>query len=130
MAVVFYLLTITGVKKSHKGVSVILYNAYFCIMKAASIYRFFSNKYVLSLLIFFIWLSFFDRNNLIMRYKMRIELNRLEQEKAYYLSQFENDKKAGDALINDPETIEKYAREKHLMKRDDEDIFLIVKKDE
>lgn len=101
---------------------------YFCVVNIRKIYRIASNKYLLSLVVFIVWVGFFDRNNLVSQFRLKQELNRLEKEKAYYLSETERDKQAIDDLMHKPDVIEKYAREKHLMKRENEDIFLIIKK--
>jgi cell division protein FtsB len=98
-------------------------------MKGKKIYRVASNKYVLSLLVFIVWVGFFDRNNFVSQYKLNRELNRLEHEKNFYVDQIEKDSKARDDLVNNIDIIEKYAREKHLMKRENEDIFLIIRKE-
>ena len=91
-------------------------------------YRLVSNKYILSISLFIVWVSFFDRNSLISQYRLSQELNRLEKEKAFYIEQIEKDSKATHDLLNNIEVIEKFARENHMMKRDNEDIFLIVRK--
>jgi hypothetical protein len=51
-------------------------------------------------------------------------------EKHYYLQEIESDKKATEELMTDTITLEKFAREKYMMKRDNEDIFLIVRDEE
>jgi cell division protein FtsB len=56
------------------------------------------------------------------------ELNNLEKSKKYYREETEKQRKELEALKNDPAALEKYAREKYLMKRDNEDLFLIPEK--
>ncbi len=85
------------------------------------------NKYVLTLIAFVIWVSFFDRNDLYSQYTYRQQLEKLEVDKAYYLSEIEKNKKDMAELMSDPEHLEKYAREHYLMKKDNEEIFLIIK---
>jgi cell division protein DivIC len=99
-------------------------------MNWSGVYQFFRNKYIISLIFFVVWVGFFDRNNLVSQYKLGRELRRMEKEKAFYLEQIEQDTKATEDLLNNPEIIEKYARERHLMKRENEDIFLIIRKPE
>lgn len=85
------------------------------------------NKYVLTIAAFVIWISFFDRNDLYSQYTYRRQLKKLEVDKDYYIAEIENNKKDMQDLMSDPEHLEKYAREHYLMKRENEDIFLIVK---
>ena len=86
----------------------------------------FKNKYVLTLLIFITWMLFFDRNDIISQIGMRSKLNQMKQDKLYYTEEIEKNKKEMEELMTNPKTLEKFAREKYLMKRDDEDIFVIV----
>lgn len=84
------------------------------------------NKYVLTTLGFIIWLLFFDRHDIISQIKLRKELHKLEEEKAFYVKEIEKDTKNLNELLTNPKTLEKFAREKYLMKKDNEDIFVIV----
>jgi len=84
------------------------------------------NKYVLTALIFIVWLLLFDQNNLTERRKLSREYNQLLQEREYYLKKIEEDKKRINELKTDNENLEKFAREQYLMKKDNEDIFVIV----
>jgi len=84
------------------------------------------NKYVLALLVFFVWLLVFDRNNLIDRVKYERELNEMERQKAYYLERIEEDSRKLNELKTNDENLEKFAREQYFMKKENEDIFVIV----
>jgi cell division protein FtsB len=84
------------------------------------------NFYILSLIIFFIWMLALDSNNLIARYQLSAKLNSLENEKEYYQEKIEEVKKDRDELFGDQQSIEKFAREKYLMKKEKEDIYVIV----
>jgi len=87
------------------------------------------NKYFIALTVFGFLLLFFDKNDLFtQRYRSR-ELNTLEKSKAWYESQIAAEKKELNQLKNDPVTIEKYARENYLMKKDNEDLFIIPEKE-
>ncbi|MFZ4740326.1 MAG: FtsB family cell division protein [Bacteroidales bacterium] len=88
---------------------------------------FFKNKYIITSLIFVIWMIAIDKNNIIAQYKLRNELKDLRDKKAYYLNEIEKDRKATYELNTNMKTLEKFAREKYLLKKDNEDIFLIVK---
>ncbi len=92
-------------------------------------YRFIRNKFVLTGVIFFAWILVFDRNNLIDRHKYNKELKQMELEKEYYLERIAEDSKKLNELKTNDENLEKFAREQYLMKKPDEDIFLIVEKD-
>lgn len=86
----------------------------------------FRNFYVVALAVFFIWISILDANNLIVGYQLESKLGALEDEKAYYEEKIKEVQKDHDELFGDRESIEKFAREKYLMKKESEDIFVIV----
>jgi cell division protein FtsB len=83
------------------------------------------NKFFLSAIAFAVWMLFFDRNDFFVQSERRNELRELQVSKTYFTKQIEEERKFSDALKNNPAAIEKFAREKYLMKRDDEDIYLI-----
>ena len=87
------------------------------------------NKYALTALIFFAWLLIFDQNNLIERRKINQEFKELTEERQYYLNKIDEDRKRIEELKTDNENLEKFAREQYLMKRENEDIFIIVEED-
>ncbi|MEY3344091.1 MAG: hypothetical protein RL090_1775 [Bacteroidota bacterium] len=84
------------------------------------------NRYILTGIVFIVWMTFFDNNNFISRYSYRQELKKLEQDKAYYIQEIERNAQQTAQLKSDPAMLEKYAREKYLMKKENEDIFVIV----
>lgn len=88
--------------------------------------KFFINKYFLTLLAFAIWLIFFDSNNILNRMKVRDKLNDLKSEKQFYLNQIKHDSLLTVKLLTDSVALEKFAREKYLMKREHEDVYLIL----
>ena len=81
---------------------------------------------MLTALAFFIWLLFFDRNDLISQAGYRKQLKKLEADKEYYVNGIDQNKKDMEELMSDPEHLEKYAREHYLMKKDNEEIFLVL----
>ncbi len=85
------------------------------------------NKYVVAFLAFVIWVMFFDRNSMIIQYRLSNTLHGLESEKTWYKQEINNDSTALYELQHDNEKLEKVAREKYLMKKDNEDIYLIIK---
>ncbi len=86
------------------------------------------NKYSLTLLVFVVWLVFFDHNDLFMQMERTSELKQLEKGKDYYTEQIREMKKELLELDNDPASLEKVARERYLMKKDNEDVFIIEEK--
>lgn len=88
------------------------------------------NKYVVVLVVFFVFLIFFDQHNLINRWKTGRNIKGLEKEIEFYNNEIEsNKKKMNDMQVSD-ESLEKYAREHYYLKKDSEDIFIIKEKDE
>jgi cell division protein DivIC len=83
------------------------------------------NKYFLTALVFTVWLLFFDDRDIITtHFKYRNELKQLEKSRDYYLQQIDTTEKELEGLKVSPEKLEKYAREKYLMKKDNEDLFI------
>ena len=83
------------------------------------------NKYFLTGSVFLVWVLFFDDRDMMNNISHNRELKQLEQSRDYYQKQIEATQKELDLLKNDPAVLEKYAREKYMMKRDDEDLFII-----
>ncbi len=87
------------------------------------------NKYLLTATGFMIWMLFFDERDFITTFfRQRQELKQLEKSEKYYNKQIATTKTELDKLRSNPALVEKYAREKYLMKRDNEDLFLIREK--
>ncbi|MCX6280097.1 MAG: septum formation initiator family protein [Bacteroidetes bacterium] len=84
------------------------------------------NKYFLTTVAFVAWMVFFDSNNLLTRNKLQAKLDSLYQAKQYYLQEIRKDSALSHGLMNDSAQLEKFARERYLMKKDNEDLFLIV----
>ena len=88
----------------------------------------FKNKYLLTGVVFLLLMLFLDRNNLISQYKMRKELSGLRKELQFYRDQARMDSIELSRLLGDSVELEKLGREKYMMKRDSEDIYIIVRK--
>ena len=87
---------------------------------------FLKNKYLLSIAGFVVWMLFFDdRDFYVTCFKQRHELSELQKSKQFYERQVTDTQKELDQLKINAFTIEKYAREKYLMKRDNEDLFIV-----
>ncbi len=84
------------------------------------------NKYVLTILVFGIWVFFFDQNNLLTRISDVKALRRLEEEKLYYQQKIKDDQQRLRELKTDNANLEKFAREQYRMKKPNEDIFVII----
>ncbi|MDD4646213.1 MAG: septum formation initiator family protein [Bacteroidales bacterium] len=88
------------------------------------------NKYFLCIVGFSVWIIFFDQHNLVDRYKSKQHLDQLKADTVFYKSKIRSDREAIKLLKTDPHNLERFAREKYLMKAPDEDVFVILKKDE
>ena len=86
---------------------------------------FLKNKFFLSTAFFAIWILFFDKNDILTQIARGNELTSLKKSKEYYSGQIAHERKISEELQSDPATIEKYAREKYLMKRENEELFVI-----
>jgi len=83
------------------------------------------NKYLLSGLIFLVYIAFIDDRDLLANYHRHQQLKELEKSAAYYEQEIEKTKSELNQLKTDAATLEKYAREKYMMKRDNEDLYII-----
>ena len=91
------------------------------------IFRRLDNRYTWATLAFLVWLIFFDRYNLINRSKTMGDLKNAKDQKEYYQKEIEKDQRSIKELTTDTASLEKFAREKYYLKKEDEDIFLIMK---
>ena len=82
------------------------------------------HKYLITIAAFLVIIVFLDENSLIQRAKHQHEINTLNSEITKYRKQFEEDTEKLKELTNNPEAMEKIAREKYLMKKPNEDIFI------
>jgi len=83
-----------------------------------------TNRYFLVALGFAIWMIFFDQRDFFQQRERAVELNKLESAKKYYQDEISNTKKQLENLQNNPSAIEKFARERYLLKRDGEEVYL------
>ena len=94
--------------------------------KWSVVIKYLKNKYLLTLVIFIVWIFLFDSNNLIDRFSQIKSLKQLEKDKKYYLERIEEDSKKLNELETDKNNLEKFAREQYLMKKEDEEIFVVI----
>jgi len=86
------------------------------------------NKYFISFAAFCVIILFLDKNDLVTQWGRKKELHNWNQRKAYYTQEINRLEKEYRALTTTPAAIEKLAREKFFMKRDNEELFIISEK--
>lgn len=86
----------------------------------------FRNFYVVCGALFLFWMTFLDSNDLVTRVRMASKLSDLEDEKEYYNQKIVEVEKDRNELMTNKELLEKFAREKYLMRKESEDVFVIV----
>ena len=87
------------------------------------------NKYLILFLLFILWVVFIDDYNLINQSKIKSTVDDLKIQKEFYISEIKSDSTELYKLQNDPAEQERFAREKFLMKKENEDIFIIREKE-
>ena len=75
---------------------------------------------------FIVWMLFFDRNDLASQYEYRTQVQKLEEEKAFYISEIEKADTELKELTTNIQSLEKFARERYYMKRENEDVYVVV----
>ena len=83
------------------------------------------NKFFIAIAVFAAIIFFFDKNDLFTQMDRNRQLRDLLQSKQYYTDQIAAEQAVLDKMKTNPATLEKYAREKYLMKRDNEDLYII-----
>lgn len=83
------------------------------------------NKYFLTTAFFIVWMVFFDMKDLATDFARRTKLQELQKKEKYMVSQILETRKELGLLETSAQTIEKYAREKYMMKKDNEDLFIV-----
>ena len=89
---------------------------------------FITNPFFVVIILFSVWMLFFDDSNMIIQYRNHCEFSDLLQKRKFYQDQIKQTDKAYAELTTNPATQEKFAREHYWMKRDNEDVFVIVEK--
>ncbi len=92
--------------------------------------KYINNRYFYTGLLFVVWMVFFDQENIVEQLKLSKNLNELEDQKEFYLEEINSNTEAINVLENDTILLEKYAREKYYMKKDGEDVFVLVPEEE
>ena len=84
------------------------------------------NRYGAVVLVLLAWVALFDRNDLWTTWKNHRELAKMEEQQEWFTAEIQRTKEQLHELSSDTELLEKFARERYLMKRDNEDIFVLV----
>jgi cell division protein FtsB len=85
------------------------------------------NKFFWVTAAFLVWMLFFDKNDLLSQYQFHQEVSKLKTERDFYTKETAKVTKDLSELTSNPAQLEKFAREKYLMKKDNEDIYVIVR---
>ncbi len=94
------------------------------IIKNSKFFKLFSNIYILITTVFLIWILFLDSNSVVVNIKLKSQINDLEEKINQLQKEIEIDKKL-IATLKNLDSLEKYGREKHFMKKQNEEIFII-----
>lgn len=93
----------------------------------ARYFKYTKNFYFIFTVLFVLWMVFIDSNDILSQYTLRMKLNDLEKQKEFYQERKDKIKAEGEEMTNNYELLEQFAREKYLMKRKTEDLYVIVK---
>ena len=88
------------------------------------LFKLIKSTYGIIIILFIFWMIFFDSNSLIIHNELNNDINELYEQKSYYEKEIVKDN-IELKLIQSDSGLEKYAREKLFMKKDNEEVFLI-----
>lgn len=88
----------------------------------------FRNVFFLAGAAFVVWMLFFDENNMMVQYHRRHQLSDLQRKARYYQQEISKVDEQIDELTTNVATQERFARENYMMKKDSEDVFVIVQR--
>ena len=100
----------------------------FSEIKQKKWFKIVSNKYMLIVLVFLVWMVFFDTNSWFIHQELDEDIEGLQENAEFYKSEIEHDK-AFIEKMKDSDEVEKFAREKYYLKRENEDIYIIEHED-
>lgn len=95
-------------------------------MHFSSYFKLLKNRYFIVTAFFVVWMSFFDQNDWWSRSETVSEIKELKETKLYYKSELEKLKRTSADLDTNAAALERYARERYFMKRDGEDVFVLI----
>jgi len=90
--------------------------------------RYINNRYFYTALAFIIWMAFFDSDNFREQMRLSNKIERLQQKKHFYQTEIQKNKSSLNALKYDTSQLEKYARETYFMKKDNEDVYVVIRR--
>lgn len=102
------------------------FNKFFDTLRKGSIPAIMKNKYLLVAVAFLSWMLFFDNNDIVSQVKLRMQLSEYRNKKEYYEQKIAEVTHEKQELLTNQQSLEKFAREQYMMKKDDEDLFVIV----
>lgn len=94
------------------------------------IYPYIKNKFIFTSILFVVWMTFFDQNNFISQVQDRMKLAELEAHRDQLSAEIKESTEDLKVLQNDQALLEKFARERYLMKKENEDIFVFAVEEE
>ena len=86
------------------------------------------NKFFITLVTLLVWIAFFDKNDVKAQMELQNKVNKLQTERDFYKTEIESNKKMIKLLQTDSVSMETFARENYLMKKDNEEVFVFVNK--
>ncbi len=87
------------------------------------------NFYFICSILFLVWMLFFDSNDLFLQFQRTKKLNQLNAKQEFYTAKIQEVEMDRKELLSDQELLEKYAREKYLMRKPSEDLYIVVDED-
>ncbi len=88
--------------------------------------KYIKNKYVIVLLSMLVYLLFLEETDLFTLGKYKSKVNDLDAQKAYLDEEIVETRQSITELSTDEVALEKFAREQHYMKRENEDVFVFI----
>lgn len=98
------------------------------IKKPLKWYRFLWNKYLIVTILFVVWMFFFDQNSYFIHKELDKEIKTLNYDKKYYKEKLEKESIQIKQMNTDPEEVERIAREKYFLKKENEEVFIVEKR--
>jgi cell division protein FtsB len=99
------------------------------IMNIKEILKKFNNRYIIATLIFAVIIIFVDQYNIFSQFSTLKKLKKAQDQVEYYENEIKEQQEVLDNLHRDSALMERIAREKYMMKRDNEVIYIIEAKE-
>lgn len=84
------------------------------------------NFYFVFTMFFIIWMILIDSNDIVSQFKLSSKVRELEKQKEFYLERKQKIQEDREELMSNYELLEKFARERYLMKKKTEDLYVVV----